>query len=416
MKKTLCVVLVMCMLIAMIGCTNNENTEPVESAKPAEPVESAAPAEPAESAEPAEPVESAEPVAFEGKIGIMCGTIATSEEQYRTAEAWKEKLGEDRVVIQTYPDNFMKEQETTISNLLSLVSDPEIKVVAIVDGIPGTTAAIEKAKEKRPDVLYIVGSPNEDPSIVAPAADVIIDMDWISHADQMIDRAKELGADTVVVYSFPRLMGYARCIYQDAAARARCEELGMEYVYVAVPDPQSDAGQAGLQQACREDIPKQLEKYGPNTAFWDYNTYSSSAVIKTLVEAGEGIYINSSQSSPFQGYPEAFNIDVPSDKRGDAEWMVEQLHNYCVENGCSGRFSVRSLPTNCCCLNIAVQYGVRYLQGDVNGKFDADMLKQCFSEVTDTPVDELSLNMFVNPDNGESYDNYCMILAPWALL
>ena len=139
MKKTLCVVLVMCMLVAMIGCTNNENTEPVESANPAEPVE---------------PAESAEPIASEGKIGIMCGTIATSEEQYRTAEAWKEKLGEDRVVIQTYPDNFMKEQETTISNLLSLVSDPEIKVVAIVDGIPGTTAAIEKAKEKRQKITW----------------------------------------------------------------------------------------------------------------------------------------------------------------------------------------------------------------------------------------------------------------------
>ena len=407
MKKVLCIVLALCLLIVAVGCTTGKSAEQAENVKPAET---------AESAETAETAETADAAAFEGKIGIMCGTVATSEEQYRTAEAWKNKLGEDRVVIQTYPDNFMKEQETTISNMLSLVSDPEIKVVAIVDGIPGSAAAIEKAKEKRPDVLYIVGSPNEDPPIIAPTADVIIDMDWINHSPQMIDRAKELGADTVVVYSFPRLMGYARCIYQDKAARARCEELGMEYVYVAVPDPQSDAGQAGLQQACREDIPKQLEKYGPNTAFWDYNTYSSSAVIKTLVELGEGIYINSSQSSPFQGYPEAFNIDVPSEKRGDAAWMVEQLHDYCVENGCSGRFSVRSFPTNCCCLNIAVQYGVHYLQGEVDGKFDADMLKQCFAEVTNTPEEELSFSMFVNPDNGEKYDNYCMILAPWALL
>ena len=52
-----------------------------------------------------------------GKIGLMVGTVAISEEEYRTAESWQKKLGADEVVIQTYPDNFMSEEETTISNM-----------------------------------------------------------------------------------------------------------------------------------------------------------------------------------------------------------------------------------------------------------------------------------------------------------
>ena len=75
----------------------------------------------------------------EGKIGLMVGTVAISEEEYRSAEAWQQELGEDKVVIQTYPDNFMSEEETTISNMLSLVSDPDIKVVIFLQGVPGAS-------------------------------------------------------------------------------------------------------------------------------------------------------------------------------------------------------------------------------------------------------------------------------------
>ena len=109
-----------------------------------------------------------------GKIGLMVGTVAISEEEYRTAESWQKKLGADEVVIQTYPDNFMSEEETTISNMLSLVSDPEIKVVIFVQGVPGASAAIAKAKETRPDILYINGGPNEDPDVACAAADICI--------------------------------------------------------------------------------------------------------------------------------------------------------------------------------------------------------------------------------------------------
>lgn len=353
---------------------------------------------------------------FDGKIGIMVGTVATSEEEYRTAEIWKETFGEDKVVIQNYPDNFMKEQETTISNMLSLVSDPEIKAVVFCQGVPGCTAAIEKAKEKRPDILYINCAPNEDPPVSAPVADVLIDVDWINKPITMADRAKEMGAETLIVYSFPRMQSYAKNAYSVAAIEERCEELGIEYVYAVIPDPQSDAGQAGTQQYCLEDVPKMLEKYGPNTAFWDINLFSSVAVIKALLDAGEGIYMDSSQSSPFQGYPDAFGIEIPDDKKGDAEWIIEQLRAVCAEHGASGRFSVRSSPCMPNCLSMGVMYAARYIQGNTEGKFDEAVLRQCYADLTQTSLEEISFSMYQNPETGETYDNYCMILAPWTML
>lgn len=52
------------------------------------------------------------------KIGIMTGTVSQGEEEYRAAEEIIQKYGKDRVIHVTYPDKFMDEQETTISQVL----------------------------------------------------------------------------------------------------------------------------------------------------------------------------------------------------------------------------------------------------------------------------------------------------------
>ena len=351
-----------------------------------------------------------------GKIGIICGTVSYSEEEYRAAEYWKNKLGEDRVVIQTYPDNFMKEQETTISNMLSLVSDPDIKAVVFCQGVPGCAAAIAKAKEKRPDVLYIDGGPGEDPATIASTADIVIDMDTYQNATDMVDRAKEMGAETIIYYCFPRLLGYEKVSGAKILAEERAKELGIEFIPVTYPDPQSDAGTAGCQQFCREDIPKQLEKYGDTCAFWDLNAVSSVAVIKTLEEEGRGIYMNSSQSSPFNGYPEAFNISVPDDKKGDSAWMVEELQKHCAEMGNTGRFSVRATPNVVNCMNTGVVYAQYFIEGKTDGKVDMEALREAYAEVCNQSVDEVSFSTYTSIDGTESYDNYALILSPWAIL
>ena len=348
-----------------------------------------------------------------GKIGLMVGTVAISEEEYRTAESWQKKLGADEVVIQTYPDNFMSEEETTISNMLSLVSDPEIKVVIFVQGVPGASAAIAKAKETRPDILYINGGPNEDPDVACAAADICIDYDNYSAGNQMAERAKEMGAETIVYYSFPRHQGYEKVAYQGNQCEAKAKELGMEFVRVTIPDPQSDAGTAGTQQFIVEDVPKELETYGEKTAFFDTNTMSTPAVIQALYKAGKGIYMNPSQSSPFCGYPEALGLSVPEDKTSDYEWMIGALQDKLKETGDNGRFSTREIPTVVMEMNTAVEYAKLYLSGETDGKVDMAALEEAFKTATGGSEG----TSFTTYDvNGKKYDNFALVLGPWAML
>ncbi len=404
-KKLLAAALASVMVLSLAACgraATKETTKAPEETKAAGETKGAD-----------EETTAAAAAATDGKIGLMVGTVAISEEEYRTAESWQKKLGEDKVVIQTYPDNFMSEEETTISNMLSLVSDPDIKVVIFVQGVPGASAAIAKAKETRPDILYINGGPNEDPDVACEAADLCIDYDNYSAGNQMAERAKEMGAETIVYYSFPRHQGYEKVAYQGNQCEAKAKELGIEFVRVTIPDPQSDAGTAGTQQFIIEDVPKELDAYGPNTAFFDTNTMSTPAVIKALYTAGEGIYMNPSQSSPFCGYPESLGLSVPEDKTNDYEWMIGAIQDKLKETDDNGRFSTREIPTVVMEMNTAVEYAQLYLAGETDGKVDMAAFEKAFNTATGGSEGTSFMTYDIN---GVTYDNFALVLGPWAML
>ena len=159
------------------------------------------------------------------KIGIITGTVSQGEEEYRAAENMKAKYG-DMIVLQTYPDSFMKEQETTIANTLSLAADPDVKAIIFVQAVPGASAAIDKVREKNPDMLFIAGVPGEDPAMIGGKADVILQADELGMGRTIVEQAKKQGAKTLVHYSFPRHMSYEMLAKRRDLLKETCKEIG----------------------------------------------------------------------------------------------------------------------------------------------------------------------------------------------
>ena len=112
-------------------------------------------------------------------IGICTGTVSQSEDDLRGAEKLIELYGDVKNggMIQhiTYPDDFMSQQETYISSVVSLADDPLMKAIVVNQAIPGTTEAFKRVKAKRPDILLLAGEPHEDPLVIEAAADLILD-------------------------------------------------------------------------------------------------------------------------------------------------------------------------------------------------------------------------------------------------
>ena len=119
-------------------------------------------------------------------IGICTETVTQSEDDLRGAEQLIKEYGsvtEGGMVRHiTYPDDFMSQQETVISNLVSLADDPQMKVVVTCNALPGVAEAYKRIRAKRPDIILLAALPAEDPLVIQKAADLAIDADFVSAA------------------------------------------------------------------------------------------------------------------------------------------------------------------------------------------------------------------------------------------
>lgn len=268
-------------------------------------------------------------------IGVCTGTVSQSEDDLRGAEKLIELYGDIKGggMIQhiTYPDNFMTEMETTISQIASLADDPKMKAVIVNQGIPGTAPAFKKIREKRPDIFLFIGEAHEDPGTVEPVSDLVINADNIARGYLIVDAAKKMGAKTFVHISFPRHMSYELLSRRRNIMEVACADLGLTWAFETAPDPTSDVGIPGAQQFILEKVPAWLDKYGKDTAFFCTNDAHTEPLLKRIAELG-GYFVEADLPSPLMGYPGALGIEL-SDVKGNWPEILKKVEAAVIEKG-----------------------------------------------------------------------------------
>lgn len=228
------------------------------------------------------------------KIGIVTGTVIQNEEPYRAAEQVLAKYGENHVIILTHPDKYMDEQETVISNILGLGSNPDVKAIIVSPAIEGTLAAFEKVRELRgDDILLISGSVAEDTKRASLINDFCLKIDEASEENR-INEQKNKG-------DFPSLL----------------------------------------------------------------------------------------------------DIEVPEDKKGDTEWMKNEIRKKLEEKGLTGRFPTWKGPINMTLIRSCSDYAAKWIDGEITDKGDIKALERCFLEDTG-----LEMKLTHVEEDGVKYDNY----------
>ncbi len=272
-------------------------------------------------------------------IGIVTGTVSQGEDELRGAERLIEEYGSatNGGIIQhiTYPDNFMQEMETTISQIAGLTDDPLMKAIIVNQSIPGTTEAFRRVKERRPDILCFAGEPHEDPGVIESVADLAINVDNIYRGYLIPLAAKKMGATDFVHISFPRHMSYELLSRRRNIMEVACNDIGLKFHFETAPDPVSDVGVAGAQQFILEKVPAWLEKYGKDTAFFCTNDAHTEPLIRQIVAHG-GYFVEADLPSPLMGYPGALGIDLSAEK-GDFQAITKKIEEVIVEKGAAGR-------------------------------------------------------------------------------
>ncbi|MDR2133692.1 MAG: DUF3798 domain-containing protein [Treponema sp.] len=274
------------------------------------------------------------------RIGIVTSTVSQAEDNFRGAEELIKRYGRvaDGGIIQhvTYPDQFMTQQETTITQITTLAMDPLIKAIVINEAVPGTAEAFKRIKESRPDIMLFAGESHEDPLVIQQSASMVISADFISRGYTIIWAAKQLGAKTFVHISFPRHMGYESLGTRRQIFEAACNDMGLKFVFLSAPDPTSDVGVAGAQQYIMEQTPQWVAQYGKDAVFFCTNNAHTEPLLRQLLAYG-GQFVEADLPSPLMGYPGALGLDL-SAEAGNFPAILKKVEEAVLAKGGSGRF------------------------------------------------------------------------------
>lgn len=359
-------------------------------------------------AAPATPEAPAAPEAAKIHIGIVTGTVSQGEDELRGAEAMIKEYGDaasgGMIKHVTYPDNFMQEQETTISTIVGLADDPDMKAIIVNQAIPGTTAAFQQIREKNPEILLLANSPQEDTAMIEAAADIAVDPDNINRGYLMILAAKKMGAKTFVHISFPRHMSIELLSVRRNIMEEACKDLGLKFVFETAPDPMSDVGVPGAQQFILEKMPSWVEKYGKDTAFFCTNDAQTEPLLKRVAELG-AIFVEPDLPSPIMGYPGAFGIDLKAEA-GNWPEILKKVEATVVEKGGSGRMGTWAYSYGYTATEALTEFGKNVAEGTMKKDSFEDIMK-CFDKYT--PGAEWNGSYYFDRVSNEEKKNHIMV-------
>ena len=316
-------------------------------------------------------------------IGVVTGTVSQSEDDLRGAERLIKEYGDvskgGMIKHLTYPDNFMSEMETSISQIVGLADDPLMKVIVVNQAIPGTTEAFRRVKEKRKDILCFSGEPHEDPNVIDSISDLSCGSDTITRGYLIVAAAKKLGADTLVHISFPRHMSYEMLSRRRNIMEVACKDLGLKFVFETAPDPTSDVGVAGAQQFILEKVPAWLAKYGKKAAFFCTNDAQTEPLLKQVAAQG-ALFVEPDLPSPLMGYPGAFGIDLSKEK-GNWPAILKKVESAVVKAGGKGRMGTWAYSFGFANSAALAEFGKRIVEKKTKlGDFKT--LMECFAQYT----------------------------------
>lgn len=395
-KKALCAVLAAAMLLT--ACGSADTAAPTETATST--AAETTKAESTESAAETKPEETeAKTEAY--KIGIVTPTLTVSEDEFRGAVEMQEKYP-DLIVHKTLPENFSTDKEGCISVVTSLADDPEIKYVCFNNGMEGIVPAFQTIKEKRPDIT-IFATCNDDPAVLNQYVDLAISTDWVRRGQTIPRKAQEMGAKTFVHYSFPTHMAAETVSKRRDEMKKTCEEIGLTWVEETTPDPQTGNGTAAMLQFLREDIPRKIEEYGPDTNIFGTNCPMYDVI---LDEAFKLKFIVAEQCcpTPTQAYPTVLNLEISEEDLGDYDKINGMIAEKAAEAGMTNRLSGWAMPSSVYVPKLQVELA-KYMHD--NELSTGDILSK---EFLDTFTAE---NMPVAADfaqAGDELDHYYMLI------
>ena len=355
MKKLVALLMALVMVLSLAACQKEDSKGASTPAEQPKEVES-------------------KKVADKYKIGVVTPTLSNSEDEFRAGENMVKKYPEivEHIVL---PEDTNENAQGGISQILSLADNPEMKAIVVASGQSGLLPAFQKVKEIRPDIITITAPVWDDPLMMSEYIDINFDTDWARRGVTITEKAKDMGAKTFIHYSFPTHLSMESVSMRKDMMKETCEKLGMTFIEVVTPDPQTGDGTTAMLQFLREDIPRQIEKYGPDTNIFGSNCPMYDVIID---EALKSKFIVAEQCcpTPTQAYPTVMSLEIDEADSSNFEKINEMISEKAAEAGMTGRLSGWPIPVSIFLPEYSVELAKYVIENDAN--IETDVLNKEF--------------------------------------
>jgi len=299
------------------------------------------------------------------KLGIMTGSESQAGEEYRAAVEIAERYPH-RVMHITFPDNFPRESVTVVAQLSGLAGETKVRAIIVGQAIPGCVAAARRIRASRADMLMGFVTPHEDPDSVARVCDLAIGPDETRRAPELAAAAAGMGARSLVYYASVRDSARPLLVMQRDLLRRACARRGVKFELVLAPDPAGRDGPGETRDFVKEDVPRQLARLGPATAFYATADAVQEPLISALLAARAGFLVEQALPAPTADFPAALGVDLRSVPAAEADSLHALLRSRIAESGMRGHFGTWSASIE----RVAIQAMAELMMDAVEGRAD----------------------------------------------
>ena len=357
--------------------------------------------------------ETADDRTFPGRIAVITDYYAATGDDFHCADRLIAKYGADKIIHISWPENYAAEQDTLIKKVAALAGDREIRAVIFNQAIEGSNAAVDKFKETRDDAFFVYCKTNETSSGAAAHANLILSHNDLGMGPAMAEQARKQGAKAFVHYSFPRHMDMPLLSGRRDGIRKICMEKGLRFMDITSPDPLSETGIAAAREFILEDVPKQVAKYGEDTAFFSTNCAQQAPLIKAVVDS-HAIYPQPCCPSPYHGFPEALGIKM-EEGWADLNYVIGEACRIAAEKNMTDRLSTWPVSASMMFTNAGAEYAIKWIRGEVpKAGINRLVLEKCMSNFIEEVIGEES-NVYMTSYSYEGvlYDNFKLVLMSY---
>jgi len=141
------------------------------------------------------------------------------------------------------------------------------------------------------------------------------------------------------------------------------EKLGLEFVEVSTPDPQTGNGPGAMQQFLREDVPRQIEKYGVETNIFGTNCPMYDVIIDEALKL-KFMVAEQCCPTPTQAYPTVMNLEISEEDAGDFDKINEMITAKAAEADMTGKLSGWPVPVTVFVPEYAVELAKKMIEDE----------------------------------------------------